>query len=151
VLSQVFCPQEPCLLYSGDLRGNLVAAGTVFRTVLVWNAESGDILKKLAGHQGVIFDVTWLGDSCLTSVSDDRSVRVWSSEGSAEHLEQTAEMYGHTARIWKVMPLQNFKERSLLVTVCENATCRVWDASTGKQIHCLSGHLGKNVRTLAIE
>ncbi len=42
----------------------LVAAGTVFRSVLIWHFDNSDeiskVIYKLEGHAGVIFDVKFL-------------------------------------------------------------------------------------------
>jgi hypothetical protein len=38
-LSRQFC-QEECILYAGDLKGDLVASGTVFRSILIWKTSS---------------------------------------------------------------------------------------------------------------
>ena len=59
-----------------------MAAGTVFRSVLIWRLdhqaeERSPVLLKLEGHAGVIFDVKFLSNDLLASVSDDRSLRVW--------------------------------------------------------------------------
>ena len=56
------CEEEQCILYSGDIdtRKGLVAAGTVFRVLIVWKLESGLILHRLQGHTGVIFDTLFL-------------------------------------------------------------------------------------------
>ena len=59
------------------MTSELVVAGTVFRSVLIWNIESGELLKKLEGHTGVIFDVRVCFGFSVASVSDDRSVRFW--------------------------------------------------------------------------
>jgi WD40 repeat protein len=65
------------LLYSGDMTDKIVVAGTVFRSVLIWHIETGELIRRLEGHTGVIFDVrVCFGDS-VASVSDDRSVRFW--------------------------------------------------------------------------
>ena len=91
------------MLYSGDIdtgRG-LVAAGTVFRVLLVWNSVNGEILHKLKGHTGVIFDSYFLrsknDEIWVGSVSDDRSVRIWKDES------QIAIMFGHSSRVWKLV------------------------------------------------
>ena len=103
-------------MYSGDidLKKGLVAAGTVFRVLIVWRLENGQILHKLKGHTGVIFDTLFLesgnsqseSDICIGSVSDDRTVRIWRNEN------QVAEMYGHTSRIWKLAQLSSRKSGS---------------------------------------
>ena len=124
---EVTCTQEPyCILYSGDLNQTVVAAGTVFRAVLVWNVATGDIVHKLVGHTGVIFDTRLIG-CAVVSVSDDRSVRFWPDalEGNSK---EAIVMFGHTARIWKVYGLNSDR----VVTASEDATLRVWDTKTGK-------------------
>ena len=65
------------MLYSGDMTEEIVVAGTVFRLVLIWQIESGQVLRKLEGHTGVIFDVVHCNDGSVASVSDDRTVRFW--------------------------------------------------------------------------
>jgi len=81
---RVFCQEENCILYSGDIHvTGLVAAGTVFRSLLIWQAETGALVQRLLGHTGVIFDCCFLSraDAGLVgSVSDDRTVRVWRAE-----------------------------------------------------------------------
>ena len=81
LLKRSFC-QEECILYAGDIKGDLVASGTVFRSILLWRTTSPtpEILHRLEGHKGVIFDVRFMGDT-LASVSDDRSMRVWNQNG----------------------------------------------------------------------
>ncbi len=79
----------------------MVAAGTVFRAVLVWSVGTGDLIHKLTGHTGVIFDTKLVGDSAVASVSDDRSVRFWPDALKGNKAEAVV-MFGHTARIWKV-------------------------------------------------
>ena len=148
---RVFCQEEECLLYSGDLtKEGLVAAGTVFRSVLVWHAKNGQLLQRLLGHTGVIFDVCFLQKGAddkflLASVSDDRSVRVW-KDG-----QQIAEMYGHTARIWKVVEFKQTEDDLIIATASEDTTCRLWKIKQQKEVVCFNNHIGKNVRALDIQ
>jgi len=132
-----YCKDEECLLYSGDILPamKLVAAGTVFRSVLIWQTETGKVAHRLLGHTGVIFDVIFLSQNSVTelehvqvaSVSDDRSLRVYKGE------EQICELYGHKARIWKVRELVGESESTdnqrILATTSEDATCRIWYVS----------------------
>ena len=82
-----FCPEE-CILYAGDILvregQTIIASGTVFRSILIWDADDCQMLHRLQGHTGVIFDVRFLQSNEqqiapleLVSVSDDRSIRVW--------------------------------------------------------------------------
>lgn len=83
-------------------------SGTVFREALIWeidvNAASQNnvaVLKRLQGHQGVIFDARFLQGTDaneVATVSDDRTVRVWNVDDGQAKLE----LYGHRSRIWAV-------------------------------------------------
>ena len=48
-----------------------VVAGTVFRMILLWNISSGQVIRRLMGHTGVIFDVIFCKNGGVASVSDD--------------------------------------------------------------------------------
>ena len=81
-----FCEEE-CILYAGDIMylgadSYNIASGTVFRSILVWAIngsmdETVKVMHRLQGHVGVIFDVKFLSNDDIASVSDDRSMRVW--------------------------------------------------------------------------
>lgn len=47
--------------------------------VLVWNILSGQVLRRLIGHTGVIFDVIFCSGGGVASVSDDRTLRYWAN------------------------------------------------------------------------
>jgi WD40 repeat protein len=137
-------------LYSGDIhRSGLVAAGTVFRSLLIWHSETGQLLRRLLGHTGVIFDVCFISETdqeLVASVSDDRTVRVWKGD------KQLATMYGHTARVWKVRPMEA-DEGIRLVSSSEDATVRLWQLSLNgdwQEQACLNFHIGKNVRAISV-
>ncbi|KAJ2267933.1 WD repeat-containing protein 6, partial [Coemansia sp. RSA 370] len=77
---------ERCILYAAALYGDtlqtlVVAAGTVFNKVLVWDAWTKDteaqVRVQLSGHEGVVFGVRFgKNGRRIMSTSDDRSVRV---------------------------------------------------------------------------
>ncbi|KAJ1863333.1 WD repeat-containing protein 6 [Coemansia sp. RSA 989] len=118
---------EQCVLYAaalwGDSIGDLVvAAGTVFNTVLVWRLNTpSNVLWRLQGHEGVVFGVSFCRNGkALTSVSDDRSVRVWNLESG--RIERV--LYGHRARVWKCVAVN--ESASWLISCSEDGTCREW-------------------------
>lgn len=97
VFGEVISPSRP-ILYSGAVSWTaegcvLVAAGTVFGEIVVWecclDAESSsrsEVLFVLTGHEGSIFGVdispeveltTGSKTRLLASCSDDRTIRVW--------------------------------------------------------------------------
>ncbi|KAJ1953805.1 WD repeat-containing protein 6, partial [Linderina pennispora] len=91
-------------------------------------------------HEGVIFSASF-GTTAQTvaSVSDDRSVRLWDAAS------QTATViYGHQARVWKCLILENY-----LISASEDGTCRVWDRKQDNRPVGCRRQCKKNVWALA--
>ncbi|KAM0015733.1 putative transcription factor WD40-like family [Helianthus debilis subsp. tardiflorus] len=105
---------------------------------------------RLAGHKGSIFRITWsLDGSKLVSVSDDRSARIWEVHDAKKDSKDSAEvtvssssgpvLFGHSARVWDCC-----MSDSLIVTVGEDCTCRVWGLD-GTQLRIIKEHIGRGV------
>src|SRR5207302_1242676 len=62
--------------YSPD--GRRFASGSEDNTVRVWDAESGEELAVLRGHERSIQSVCFSPDGrCIASASDDETIRIW--------------------------------------------------------------------------
>lgn len=60
-----------------------LASGGMDRTILIWDIETGQILKKLIGHVGEVTDLVWDPKGVyLASASRDNTVRIWELETS---------------------------------------------------------------------
>uniref|UniRef100_A0A1X7VGR6 tRNA (34-2'-O)-methyltransferase regulator WDR6 n=1 Tax=Amphimedon queenslandica TaxID=400682 RepID=A0A1X7VGR6_AMPQE len=144
----------------------LFASGTVFNDILLSSYPihqvkisdlsphlgSCEVAVRLKGHEGVIFCVDFNEDlSLLASSSDDRSVRIWELPQDWKLLKghtvsnSLYVLYGHTARVWRVYWTLS---SSLLLSVGEDATCRVWD-HRGNCKNVISGHRGRNIWSVA--
>ena len=166
------CPTK-CLVYSMDIAGGTdgscrVASGTIFSDILLWctdgKTQTGQIIHTLRGHDGVIFMARWSPDgSKIASVSDDRTVRLWTQrDGAGSQLPAVAESgdkhhliskqpfecqfssFGHRARVWDVQ-----FAGAHLVSIAEDATAKVWD-DNGVCVNTLTGHAPKNVWSVAV-
>ncbi|KAI9499895.1 WD40-repeat-containing domain protein, partial [Coemansia spiralis] len=94
------------------------AAGTVFNQVIVWRPIDSTILYRLKGHTGVVFGIRFSSDGqTVSSVSDDRTVRLWRLPGT-----ESETLFGHRARVWVCLILN-----AVLVSASEDGTLRVWD------------------------
>ncbi|GLD91700.1 hypothetical protein PINS_up000233 [Pythium insidiosum] len=145
----------------------MVAAGTVFQQVLLWaprdethdQADRADPQQRLHGHDGVIFKLEWSSDARkLASVSDDRTVQLWSHAPSEDSESSSFDRatwlstpyvsqfraWGHTARLWDV----RFTDVGI-VTTSEDTMARVWDWR-GQCLATLQGHSGKHVWRVAV-
>ncbi|KAH6586454.1 hypothetical protein BASA50_000409 [Batrachochytrium salamandrivorans] len=148
--------EERCLLYAARCFGMCledvqVASGTVFGEVILWNMSEynqehdGRALKRLIGHEGVIFSIQYSSDGLqVASVSDDRSIRVWSTVHD-DTMAHTC-LQGHLARVWDAMFVQD-----RIVSISEDATCCIWDIRSGNCLARLDGHDVKHVWGLAVD
>ena len=58
--------------------GSQVVSGSRDKTVRVWDAGTGECVRRLRGHSsGVVNTVAWSGGSKVASGSADKTVRVW--------------------------------------------------------------------------
>ena len=57
---------------------SVVVSGSEDGVVHLWDIQKGDILQRLRGHSGPVFDVSWsASQSILASCGEDRTVRIW--------------------------------------------------------------------------
>ncbi|CAI5712248.1 unnamed protein product [Hyaloperonospora brassicae] len=176
VLLSVQCT-ERCILYALAFHGRslkelVVASGTVFQHILLWNPlefglDNTDTavapVQRLHAHEGVLFKLAWSSTArLLVSVSDDRTVQLWSNDGtptveqlnsmrqsSRAELLQRAYLpvfraWGHSARIWDVSFWQ-----CGVVTASEDGLAKMWNLH-GHCVATLRGHVGRHVWRVAV-
>ena len=68
------------LLYAAVLSpdGKLVATAGYDRSIMIWDRDTSEMVRKLEGHNGAVFDLAFSPDSqLLASASADATVKVW--------------------------------------------------------------------------
>jgi WD40 repeat protein len=114
--------------------GSGLAAGFSDNTVIIWDAESGQLLKVLYGHAGPVLSVAWNGDgSRLASASDDGTVIIWDAESG----KQMMVLSSHTG---PVLSVAWNDDSSRLASASIDRTIKIWDAESGAELKTLSGH-----------
>jgi small GTP-binding protein len=114
--------------------GKSLASGSYDKTVRVWNAATGNLLRTLEGHSSAVRSVAWSPNGkSLASGSGDNTVRVWNAESGK--LLRTLE--GHSSDVQSVAWSPDGKS---LASGSGDNTVRVWNAESGKLLRTLEGH-----------
>jgi WD40 repeat protein len=110
----------------------MVASGcTDERSIYLWDAESGALLRVLQGHADWINGVAWSPDGrTLASSSDDDTVRLWDVESG----QVVQVLRGHTFRVFGVAWSP---DGARLCSSSWDGSIRLWDASTGQELRAL--------------
>jgi WD40 repeat protein len=65
--------------------GNLLASGSLDKTIKIWNFEKGKVVKTLTGHDKKVNSVIFSKNgSYITSGSEDKKVKHWNAETGLE-------------------------------------------------------------------
>ncbi len=104
------------------------------RTIGIWDAETGKVLRKFGGHPDRIqcFQVF---DHCLYGGLADSTVKVWDIE-SGELLHM---LKGHTGMLINAL----YADENCVYTSSSDNTVKCWDRKTGTCLQTLTGFVGR--------
>lgn len=102
-----------------------LASGSEDRTVKIWNAITGDLLRILSGHTGQVNCVVFANGNLLASGSSDTTIKLWDINTG----EIIRTMTGHYGRVEYLA----FNGGNILASACiaEDRTIRLWNANIG--------------------
>ena len=123
--------------------GRLLATASWDRTVRLWNAHTGQEIRRFGGHQDVVRAAALSPDGVqLLTGGVDNSARLWDTRSGAELLQ----LKGHAGAVTAVAfsPSGDW-----LVTGSEDMTVRLWDRRDGHEIRRLQG-FDSEVTSLAV-
>ncbi len=116
--------------------GTMLASGGDDKTIRLWDATSGTLLRILEGHTDAvyIYSVSWAPDgSMLASGSSDNTIRLWDvASGTPLRI-----LEGHTDTVYSVAWSP---DGTMLASGAGDNTIRLWDFETGKEKYILEGH-----------
>ena len=102
-----------------------IVSGSEDAEIAVWEGDSNKLVRKLKGHDDMIFSIAVVGEKIFSS-SEDKTIRVWDLDTG--HVESIID--GHTAPInaIKLSP-----DGQWIVSASDDAPMRVLDSRTGQQ------------------
>jgi WD40 repeat protein len=114
--------------------GRQVATGSEDKTVIIWNATTGELQRTLEGHNDDVLSVAFSPNgTMLASGSADRMIRIWAP--ATGNLVQS--YGGHLGAVYSV----DFSPDSTLLALSStDGTVRVWDVATERESQVLRGH-----------
>jgi WD40 repeat protein/cellulose biosynthesis protein BcsQ len=120
-----------------DARQLLVlATGGSDHQVRLWDANTGQHVAVLAGHQQDVNSLAFSPDGqLLASAGADRTVRIWEIAANRERHA----LRGHEGEVTGVAFSPDGK---LVVSASWDATVKIWDVASGRECGLLRGHKG---------
>jgi serine/threonine protein kinase len=114
--------------------GRRFAAGSEDGSIAICDAQTGQVNRRLRGHEGQVFSMVAASDGRhLLSGGTDRTVRLWDMENGA----QVQLFSGHDAQ---VHGLAIHWEKRIAVSGSADQSARIWDLQSGTERHVLRGH-----------
>ncbi len=120
-----------CVAWRPD-DARLVTGGSDL-TLRIWDAESGEQLLVLRGHEAWIDEVDWSPDGGrIASSADDGTVRVWDAETGEELLVLAHETENVARR--PVYEVAWSPDGSRIASAGRDSFLKIWDAETGEKL-----------------
>jgi len=117
------------------LYDNLIISAGDDKYMRIWDVESKKNIKKLSGHQGRVWELSYdINNKILVSVGDDSKIKLWNMEKYycintlTEHLDW----------VWSVA----VNNEGLFVTGSEDNTIKLWSYDNKQSIHTFDEHNG---------
>ena len=115
--------------------GQMLASGSMDKTVRLWNPVTGELMRTLVGHTNGVRAVAFSPDGrSLASGSQEDSIRLWDMATLTERFA--------IARGYVDSSLAFTPDNQLLVTGGADDTVRMWEAGSGQALPLL--HVGRN-------
>lgn len=94
--------------------------------IILWDSTTGERLKTMTGHKGIVLSLAFGADGTLASGSTDRTVILWDTLTG----ESRPPLTGHEGAI---ASLAFTADGKLLASGSDDGTVRLWDVATGQE------------------
>ncbi len=121
--------------------GTAIASGSYDRSIILWDSERGEPIRRLSGHTALVNGVDWSPDGqMIGSASSDHTARIWDASSGRE----LALLEGHRD---DVNAIRFSPSGNHVATASFDGTVRVW--SVKGQCLLIAGHHAADVNSVA--
>ena len=113
--------------YSPDSKW--IASGSLDKSIIIWDADSGKQVKQFTGHGGNIYDIDFVPgkEGYLLSASLDKTLRLW-----AVHADKSVKTYiGHDEGI---VSIDITRDGLHMVSGSYDESIKIWEIATGNTV-----------------
>jgi WD40 repeat protein len=131
VRHQRYCSKPAC---RKEFRRRRVLSASEYRTLRLWDLESGQTIRTFEGHTGLLPAVALTPDGrrAVSVSSDDQTLRLWDLENG----QTIRTLEGHTDWVPAVVLTPDGRRA---VSVSSDRTLRLWDLESGKETATFTG------------
>ncbi|MGC0415557.1 TIR domain-containing protein [Embleya sp. AB8] len=123
--------------FSAD--GQTLATANDDDTVRLWYRTTGTHIATLTGHRGRVRSLSFTANAAeLATGCDDKYVRLWNLTGDPDTYHLSAELPGHTDRVYAVV---HGPDDAWLASASWDGQAIIWQDATPR--HHLRGHTGR--------
>jgi WD40 repeat protein len=109
--------------------GNWILSGSYDKTIKIWDKSTGECVRTLRGHDGVVKNVIVDGDRIISG-SHDTTIKIW-NKTTGDCLQTLDD---HRDEISCLII-----DGDRIISGSADAAIRIWDKGTGECLHTLQG------------
>ncbi len=122
----------PKVIKKQDVGRGILISGSEDKIIRVWDANTGELIKKLKGHRSAVLCLENMGDGLFASGSWDKTIKIWNSFSGQEL--HTLSGHGH------VVQCLAYLGEDIIASGSWDNTIRIWDIKAENCLRVLQGH-----------